>query len=92
MKLAAVRTGVVLGSVSAAAIYTAGAAVTSTAPFAVCAPLALAYEPVRRYRAKRGKSKRPLCNPFAQGMTAGCRLSMLPIYYMFFVCYGDDDD
>merc|ERR1712217_34181 len=75
VKLAAVRTGVVVGTPIAgvAAIGVAGtvaatvataAVVTTAVPAVVCAPLALAYEPVRRVR-RRSR------NPFLRGMGAG---------------------
>lgn len=78
VKLAAVRVGVVVGGpivAVAAAGLAAGigattvtaAAVTAAVPAIACAPLAIAYEPVRR---ARGRSH----NPFGRAMGSGARV------------------
>jgi len=78
-KLAGVRAGVVISApvaatvalslaVAGVATVAAGAALTAAVPAVVCAPLAAAYEPVRRIR---GRTRR---NPFYRGMGSGARL------------------
>jgi len=95
-KLVALRTGVAVGCVPAAAVgavavvagaavAVAGATVVTVVPAVVCAPLALAYEPVRMLT---GKKK----NVLAKGMFAGCHAVGFGMLVAAMMCDGLGDD
>jgi len=94
-KLVAMRTGIAIGCVpvaavgaaavvAGAAVGVAGAAAVAVVPAAVCAPLALAYEPVRKLRGQRH-------NVFVRGMGAGCHAVQVGAILTCMV-FGDFDD